>query len=300
MDILDGLYRLSPNTITSAREGYTLKQLSDDFLLQNEQFRQRWLSKVPQENRPYVRGEAHAAQLARLAWLYFEARILYPERERPVNDYIFCLKELNRLTTAYIASPTASQLSTSTGTSAQRQAVRDREKAILVLKKRVEACLYEWNNAQFAARTPTIEFQERYSPPADRRAVSAPSEEVRGKRKKPGAKNVAASPGIAAPAPNVEPPPSVVPLQSMPAAELVPLPNMEYDYAPLPDGTAVMLWSEYVDSDGAVREVPIEGRTGYRPAYGPLAPGWKRDVVVDGVELVATQIQCGWARLRKV
>ena len=79
MDILDGLYRLSPNTLTSGRDGYTLKQLSDEFLLQNEHFRERWLSKVPKENRPYVRGEAHAAQLARLAWEPRQRLHLLPE-----------------------------------------------------------------------------------------------------------------------------------------------------------------------------------------------------------------------------
>ena len=113
---------------------------------------------------------------------------------------------------------------------------------------------------------------------------------------------MAASPVTAVPVPAPKPPPSTTAptVQTSPPVALVPLPNMEYDYAPLPDGTAVMLWSEYVDAEGAVREVPIEGRPGYRPLYGPLAPGWKRAVVVDGVELVATQIQCGWARLRRV
>ena len=178
------------------------------------------------------------------------------------------MKEINRLTVAYVGSLTASELIPSIGTAPQRRAARDREKAILDLKKRVEACLPEWNDAQFSEKTPTLEFQERYMPQVERRAVSTPSGETTGKRKRPVAKAVAAPTETAAPARAIAPAPAVArPLAgAAPPAMLVPLPNAEYDVAPLPDGvTAVMLWRDYVDEEGVVQPVPMEGRPGWCP-----------------------------------
>ena len=73
--ILDGLNKLSASTNTSNRDGYTLKKLSSDLLLQGRSFRSRWLP--DQTKRPYVSGDVHAAQLARCVWLFFEARRIF-------------------------------------------------------------------------------------------------------------------------------------------------------------------------------------------------------------------------------
>ena len=303
VDLLDGLYRLSPNTSTSERDGHTLKELLDTGLLHGEDFRHRWLSKMPQRSRPFVRGDVQAAQLVRLIWLYYEARMVHPEA-RQNGHFIHCMKELNRLTMGYIGSLSASELAPNVGNAALRKAAREREKAILSLKKDVEACLPEWNDAQFSEKTPTLEFQERYVPQVDRLAVSTPSGETAGKRKRPVAQAVAAPKETAAPAPVHVSTPVVARHMAEGAqpAVLVPLPNTEYDVAPLPDGvSAVMLWRDYMDEEGVVQRVPMEGRQGWRPLYGPLASDYQRATTTEeGVELVVTRIQCGWTRVRKL
>ena len=127
-------------------------------------------------------------------------------------------------------------------------------------------------------------------PQVDRRAVSAPSGETTGKRKRPVAKAVAAPTETAAPAPALVSTPIVARhlAEAAQPAVLVPLPNTEYDVAPLPDGvSAVMLWRDYVDEGGVVQPVPMEGRPGWRPLYGPLASDYQRATTTEeGVELV--------------
>ena len=68
--------------------------------------------------------------------------MVHPEA-RQTSHFIHCMKELNRLTIGYVGSLAASELIPSLGTAPQRKAARDREKAILNLKKQVEACLPE-------------------------------------------------------------------------------------------------------------------------------------------------------------
>ena len=298
MDILDGLKKLSSSTSTSGRDGYTLKEMTDDFLLHSQDFRDRWLDRS--SNRPYVRGDVQAAQLARCTWLYCEARVRYKEVE--AGSYTFCLRELNRLTQAHLASTAASQLSSNSGSASRRDADRKREKDIIALKKRTEACLYEWDDAQFDENTPTMDFQERYRRPVSQKTVPVPNKETGAKRKRPVPQAVAAPRDTAAPAPVFEPTPALAsrPREVGLPATLVPQPNVEYDAAPLPDGvSAVMLWRDYVDEEGVVREVPLEGRPGWRPVYAPLASEYRRlTTTEDGVELVFTHIQCGWMRMR--
>ena len=295
--ILDGLNKLSASTNTSDRDGYTLKKLSSDLLLQGRSFRSRWLPN--RAKRPYVSGDVHAAQLARCVWLFFEARRIFAERKP--GDHAHCLRELNRLTHSYMSGAAASQPSADSGSGSRRASARAFETEIVALKVKVEACLHGWNDNDFAMKSPCMDFQEAYRKPTSRSTASAPQREANAKRKRQEARAKAPPTDtvttVTSPAPReaiacVE--------QTPPAGNLVPLPHMEYDYAPLPDGTAVMLWSEYLDADGVTREVPIDGRPGWRASFAPLAPGWRRAVVVDGVELVATQIQCGWARLRRV
>ena len=60
-----------------------------------------------------------------------------------------------------------------------------------------------------------------------------------------------------------------------------------------------MLLSEMVCVDHD--QVPLEGRAGWRPLLVPLASGYRRSTVTeDGVELVVSQIQCGWLRMRRL
>ena len=289
--ILDGLNKLSASTNTTDRDGYTLKKLSSDLLLQGRNFRSRWLPN--QAKRPFVSGDVYAAQLARCVWLFFEARKIFAERKP--GDHAHCLSELNRLTHSYMSGAAASQPSAESGSSSRRATARAFESEILVLKVKVEACLHGWNDSDFAKKSPCMDFQEEYRKPTSHATASAPPREASAKRKRLEAR------AKAPPTDTVTTETSLAPREVIaPAGNLVPLPHMEYDYAPLPDGTAVMLWSEYLDADGVTREVPIDGRPGWRASFAPLAPGWRRAVVVDGVELVATQIQCGWARLRRV
>ena len=295
--ILDGLNKLSASTNTSDRDGYTLKKLSSDLLLQGRSFRSRWLPN--QAKRPYVSGDVHAAQLARCVWLFFEARRIFAERKP--GDHAHCLRELNRLTHSYMSGAAASQPSADSGSGSRRATSHAFESEIVALKVKVEACLHGWNDNDFAMKSPCMDFQETYKKPTSRPTASAPPREACAKRKRQEARAKAAPIDTATTETDIAPREVIARVeQTPPVGNLVPLPHMDYDYAPLPDGTAVMLWSEYLDADGVTREVPIDGRPGWRPSFAPLAPGWRRAVVVDGVELVATQIQCGWARLRRV
>ena len=212
--------------------------------------------------------------------------------------------ELTRLIGSGNESTTASELSTSGSESQQsRDAAFDRENEILQLKSKVEGTLLTWTDEHFDKRSPKFDFQERFRETTSRRKASAPPRMTAAKSKKrPAEVAVGAPVEIAAPArapvpaPVFEPPPRPQPPLWSPGG-LAPLAGIEYDFAPLPDGTAVMLWREYVDEEGIVRQVPLEGRPGWRADHTLLAPGWNRAVTIDGVHLVASRIQCGWARI---
>ena len=298
MDVLDGLNKLSASTSTSGRDAYTLEKLFGDLLFHNRDFRNRWLGK--NRERPYIRGDVQAAQLARCVWLHCEARQLYTERDP--GTYKYCLGELNRLIQDYTSSSAASQLSPNSGNAFLRVAERRREKDIVALKKKIEACLYEWDDAQFNEKTPSMDFQEKYKRPGSQRTVSVSSRETVRKRKRPEAQAVAALIETAAPAPVMGSgsPGTKREVEVAPAAALLPQPNVEYDAAPLADGaSAVMLWRDYVDEEGVVRVVPLAGRPGWRPLYAPLSSEYRRMTTTEeGAELVFTHIQCGWVRMR--
>ena len=161
------------------RDGYTLAKLSSEWLLQGRNFRRRWLPN--QSKRPYVSGDVHAAQLARCVWLFFEARVLFQERNR--GDHAYCLRELNRLTHSYMGRTAASQLSAQSGTGSQRDATRAFELEIIDLKVKVEACLHGWNN-DFAVKSPCMDFQEKYKAPTIQPTAPAPPREASAKRKR--------------------------------------------------------------------------------------------------------------------
>ena len=290
---MDGLTRLTPQTRTPDREGKTLKAILEEDTFRKSALLVRWSN----PGQCFIHGDMYEAQLARCAWILERALVL-PDRGIGQDGYNTYIGIVRKLASQY---EKRSSVSEPPNAGKDDQLEVDWESDIVAIKKLSEGSL-NVSESQWSFLVPNFDFQEYYRPAAGRKETSAPEGTANKKRKKPEAKAVAASPVAVVPVPNSNPPPAatVVPLQATSPAALVPLPNMEYDYAPLPDGTAVMLWSEYVDADGAVREVPFEGRPGYRPSYGPLAPGWKRAVVVDGVELVATQIQCGWARLRKL
>ena len=184
-----------------------------------------------------------------------ERALVLPDRGIGQDGYNTYIGIVRKLASQYEKRSSVSEPS-NTGKADQLEV--DWDSDIVAIKKLSEGSL-NVSETQWSLLVPNFDFQEFYRPAAGRKEIPAPEGAASKKRKRPEAKAVAASPVTAVPVPTPKPPPATnaVPLQTSPPVALVPLPNMEYDYAPLPDGTAVMLWSEYVDTEGAVREVLI-------------------------------------------
>jgi hypothetical protein len=252
-------------------------------------YRHKWSGP---NNKHFVHGDEQDAQLVRCIWLLQEGKNLLNERKR--NLYTSCQNDLARIISSPPESSSASELTPSVTTSSSEQVVDpEREMDILAVKAKIESTL-DWDDERYDPDGPHIDFQERYRPPAPKKVASAPRRAATAKKRKaPVAAPTGTAVTIASPTPTVPAPAAVA--QCFP-----PTPNLAYDYARLADGTAVMLWRDYIDDDGVVRIVPLEGRPGHRPDIAPLDPRWKREAIIDGESVVATKIQCGWARVRVV